>query len=119
MKLEKLKAQLKSKMVPAPAFGDDIEIEVSQLSVGASIRLRELMDAFTADDGQVDLNRFVIASLMCSMKNPDGGYLVPEDDRVDELLHGLTKETVDDLWDAHKEMNPGRTETLDSKKKKS
>lgn len=106
---------LKKMQIGVPELGDGAQIAVHQLSIRDAVRLRDLL---LAQPDPITLDRFVICQLMCSMKAENGDYLVPENDRVDELILGLGKKTVEDLYAAHLELNP-QNDTVAAKKKAS
>lgn len=117
MILKKLAEQsIKSKRVPVPELGKDAEIIITELNVADSMRLREVIQEIGKES---DYAKICVGCLLCAMKTENGEYLVPENERLNELVLNLNRDVVDRLYSVYLELNPFKESeaTLDAKKK--
>lgn len=125
MSLTTFKPTLKQKDVPVPSMGKGATIIVTEKTIADAMRLQDLFKLL--DDLKIKTTQTLIAvMLICTMKKPDGSYLLPDND-VDtiNLVAYQTSDAVNSaLYDAYLELNPTiqkepeETE-LDAKKNKS
>ena len=129
MLLTTFKPTLKQKDVPVPSMGEDATIIVSEKTIANAMRLQDLFKMLRDNDIE-KTECFIAAMLICTMKKPDGSYLLPNNDI--DTINLVAYHTSDDvnsaLYDAYLELNPtieveevdGEKETqLAAKKKKS
>lgn len=106
-------------------MGENATIIVTEKTIADAMRLQDLLKLL--DDLDIKTTSTLIAVvLICTMKKPDGSYLLPKNDA--DTINLVAYQTSDDvnsaLYDAYLELNPviqkkpEETE-LDAKKKKS
>ena len=110
-------------------MGEGATIIVTEKTIANAMRLQDLFKMLK-DNGIEKTECFIAAMLVCTMKKPDGSYLLPKNDL--DTINLVAYQTSDDvnsaLYDAYLELNPtieteeieGKKQTqLDAKKKKS
>ena len=107
--------------VNVPQFGEDATVRVGKMSISAYFRRSKLQEMAgkleISDDEKIAYS--VAANMMCVMLTPEGTYVVPNDEDIHGLVETLTAETMIALSDANSRINPVKTGSLSTKKKKS
>lgn len=125
MSLTSFAPTLKQKDVPVPSMGKGATIIVTEKTIANVIRLQGLFELID-ELGIKSTETLVAAMLICTMKKPDGSYLLPNDDidTINLVAHKTDSDTTDALYEAYIELNPApetkpEEKSLDAKKKKS
>lgn len=125
MSLTTFAPTLKQLDVPVPSMGENATIIVTEKTIADAMRLQDLFKLL--DDLEIKTTSTLIAvMLICTMKKPDGSYLLPKNDvdTINLVAYKTSDEVNSALYDAYLELNPTiqkkpeETE-LDAKKKKS
>lgn len=125
MSLTNFAPTLKQKDVPVPSMGEGATIIVTEKTIANVIRLQGLFELID-ELGVKSTETLIAAMLICTMKKPDGSYLLPNDDidTINLVAHKTDSDTTDALYEAYIELNPvpeakPEEKSLDAKKKKS
>ena len=125
MSLTSFAPTLKQKDVPVPSMGKGATIIVTEKTIANVIRLQGLFELID-ELGVKSTETLIAAMLICTMKKPDGSYLLPNDDidTINLVAHKTDSDTTDALYEAYIELNPvpeakPEEKSLDAKKKKS
>ena len=125
MSLTSFAPTLKQKDVPVPSMGKGATIIVTEKTIANVIRLQGLFELID-ELGVKSTETLIAAMLICTMKKPDGSYLLPDDDidTINLVAHKTDSDTTDALYEAYIELNPVQEakpeeKSLDAKKKKS
>ncbi len=107
MSLTNFAATLKQKDVPVPSMGEGATIIVTEKTIANVIRLQDLFKLID-DEGIKCTETLVAAMLICTMKKPDGSYLLPNDDidTINLVAYKTDNDTTNALYDAYTELNP-------------
>ena len=129
MSLTSFKPTLKQKDVPVPSMGKGATIIMTEKTAADVVRLQALIRLL--EENKIEGPEcFVAAVLICTMKKPDGSYLLPNNDTdtINLVAHQTSVEVTDALYEAYVELNPSietpevdgeKTSMVDAKKKKS
>ncbi|CAH9011557.1 hypothetical protein VP168E361_P0011 [Vibrio phage 168E36-1] len=125
MSLTTFAPTLKQIDVPVPSMGKGATIIVTEKTIANVIRLQGLFELI--DELEVKTTETLIAAmLICTMKKPDGSYLLPDDtiDTINLVAYKTDGDTTDALYQAYIELNPAPEtkpdeSALAAKKKKS
>lgn len=106
-------------------MGEGATIIVTEKTIANVIRLQGLFELID-ELGVKSTETLIAAMLICTMKKPDGSYLLPNDDidTINLVAHKTDSDTTDALYEAYIELNPvpeakPEEKSLDAKKKKS
>lgn len=112
-----------TKVVPVPCFGEDAEVVVTKMTVAGYLRVsnlqRKIFEMKDIDDTR-RTGLLMCAELLAVIVDPETGDFLMKEDQLDLFHEKVDRNSLDNLLNAHGELNPPREiKSLEAKKKTS